>query len=68
MAAHIWEDGDPSERASQRGDRQDPPDAQERRVNRHVGRAPVSVLSDDTYGKIIAGLVAVGRNGLTPPF
>ena len=30
--------------------------------------APVFVLSDDTYGKIIAGLVAVGSNGLTPPF
>jgi hypothetical protein len=30
--------------------------------------APVSVLSDDTHGKIIAGLVAVGSNGLTPPF
>jgi len=29
--------------------------------------APVFVLSDDTYGKIIAGL-AVGSNGLTPPF
>ena len=30
--------------------------------------APVFVLSDDTNGKIIAGLVAVGSNGLTPPF
>jgi hypothetical protein len=26
------------------------------------------VLSDDTNGKITAGLVAVGSNGLTPPF
>ena len=30
--------------------------------------APVFVLSDDTNGKITAGLVAVGSNGLTPPF
>ena len=30
--------------------------------------APVFVLSDDTDGKITAGLVAVGSNGLTPPF
>ena len=30
--------------------------------------ASVFVLSDDTNGKIIAGLVAVGSNGLTPPF
>jgi hypothetical protein len=30
--------------------------------------APVFVLSDDTNGKITAGLVAAGANGLTPPF
>jgi hypothetical protein len=30
--------------------------------------APVFVLSDDSNGKITAGLVAVGSNGLTPPF
>ena len=30
--------------------------------------APVFVLSDDTNGKITAGLVAVGSKGLTPPF
>jgi hypothetical protein len=30
--------------------------------------APVFVLSDDDNGKITAGLVAVGNNGLTPPF
>jgi hypothetical protein len=30
--------------------------------------APVFVLSDNTDGKITAGLVAVGSNGLTPPF
>ena len=30
--------------------------------------APVFVLSDNTNGKINAGLVAVGANGLTPPF
>src|ERR1700728_1401509 len=30
--------------------------------------APVFVLSDDTNGKITAGLVAVGSDGLTPPF
>src|SRR5476649_1242322 len=30
--------------------------------------APVFVLSDDTNGKITAGLVAVGSHGLTPPF
>lgn len=30
--------------------------------------ARVFVLSDDTNGKITAGLVAVGANGLTPPF
>ena len=30
--------------------------------------APVFVLSDNTNGKITAGLVAVGSNGLTPPF
>lgn len=30
--------------------------------------APVFVLSDDSNGKITAGLVAVGANGLTPPF
>jgi hypothetical protein len=30
--------------------------------------APVFVLSDDANGKITAGLVAVGSNGLTPPF
>jgi hypothetical protein len=30
--------------------------------------APVFVLSDSTNGKITAGLVAVGSNGLTPPF
>jgi len=28
----------------------------------------VFVLSDDTNGKITASLVAVGSNGLTPPF
>jgi hypothetical protein len=30
--------------------------------------APVFVLSDNTNGKITAGLVAVGSNGLAPPF
>jgi hypothetical protein len=30
--------------------------------------APVFVLSDDTNGKITAGLVAVGSKSLTPPF
>ena len=30
--------------------------------------APVFVVSDNTNGKITAGLVAVGSNGLTPPF
>jgi len=30
--------------------------------------APVFVLSDNTNGKITAGLVAVGSNGQTPPF
>jgi hypothetical protein len=30
--------------------------------------APVFVLSDDTNGKITAGLVAVGSNGVAPPF
>ena len=30
--------------------------------------SPVFVLSDDTNGKITAALVAVGSNGLTPPF
>ena len=30
--------------------------------------APVFVLCDDSNGKITAGLVAVGANGLTPPF
>jgi hypothetical protein len=30
--------------------------------------APVFVLSNDTNGKITAGLVAVGSNGLAPPF
>lgn len=30
--------------------------------------APIFVLSDDTNGKITAGLVAVGSHGLTPPF
>jgi hypothetical protein len=30
--------------------------------------APVFVLSDDTDGKITAGLVAVGSNGQAPPF
>jgi hypothetical protein len=30
--------------------------------------ASVFVLSDDTNGKITAGLVAVGSDGLTPPF
>jgi hypothetical protein len=33
-----------------------------------VPGAPVFVLCDDTNGKITAGLVAVGSNGLTPPF
>jgi hypothetical protein len=28
----------------------------------------VFVLSNDTNGKITAGLVAVGSNGLAPPF
>ena len=30
--------------------------------------APVFVLADETDGKTTAGLVAVGSNGLTPPF
>jgi hypothetical protein len=37
------------------------------RFHRHAGRAGL-LLSDDTKGKITAGLVAVGSNGLTPPF
>jgi ABC-type glycerol-3-phosphate transport system permease component len=52
MAAHIWEDGDPDERASQRGDRQDPPDAQERRV---LGSHLQQPASQSNSAHILAG-------------